>query len=108
HDRRHAGEVLHEDTRRHERDLVVGRLLRVPARQSLDFRRCYRAPILTAQQVFEQDAERVRQASDGEAAPLERFQAEDLEGAAGGLETRAMPYSVRRRPSRTFTPDAWH
>src|SRR2546422_7102997 len=48
--------------------------------------RSHRTPVLAAQQVLEQDAERVRQAGDGEAAPLQRVQPEDLEGAAGGLE----------------------
>ncbi len=103
HHRRHAGEILHEDARRHEGDLVVGRLLRVPARQALDFGRRHRAAVLAAQQVFEQDAERVRQARDGEAAPLERVQPIDLEGAAGGLERRAGPETVGRRHSTTFT-----
>ena len=71
HDCRNAGEVLHEDACRHERDLVVGRLGRVPAREALDLRRCHRAPVLAAQQVLEQDAERIGEARDGEAAPLE-------------------------------------
>src|SRR6058998_943027 len=91
-------------TRRHERDLVVGRLGRVPAREALDLRRCHRAPVLPAQQVLEQNAERVREARDGEAAPLERVQTKDLEGAAGGLERRSGSEAVRRRHSTTFTP----
>src|SRR5439155_16774965 len=81
----------------------VGRLLRVPARESLDFRRCHRAPVLAAHQVFEQDAERVREASDGKTAPLERVQAEDLKRAAGGLERRASPETVANAHSTTFT-----
>ena len=55
-DGRHACEVLHQDAGRHKRDLFVRGLLGIPARQPLDLRRGYRAPVFAAQQVLEQDA----------------------------------------------------
>src|SRR3989440_3332460 len=103
HDGRHAGEVLHQDARRHERDLVVGSLPGIPARQLLAFFDAHRLTVLAAQQVLEQDAQRVREAGDRQAAPLERVQPVDLGSAAGGLERRPGPEAVRRRHSTLFT-----
>jgi len=82
---------------------VVGRLGRVPAREALDLRRCHRAPVLPAQQVFEQNAERVREARDREAAPLERVQAKISKvppAALSGARAPKLFVVVIPRPSR--------
>jgi len=60
-DRRHAGEVLEEDARGHEGDLLLRLGRQVPAGQRLDVVAVDEPAVLTAQQVLEQDLERVRQ-----------------------------------------------
>ena len=57
---RHPGEVLHQHTRRGERDLHIRLGFRIPLRQGLDVRLPHReAHALVAEQIFEQDLERV-------------------------------------------------
>ena len=79
-DRGHAGEVLEEDARRYERDVLRRLGLRVPARDRLH------APLVARPEaVLEQDPERVGQARDVVAA-LERVEPEDLVALASGVE----------------------
>ena len=59
-----AGEVLHQHARGAELDLVLDALLRVPARDRLDVGRVDRLAVLVAEQVLEQDAQRVGQGRD--------------------------------------------
>ena len=103
HDGRNPGEVLHEDPRRHEGDLVLGRLLRVPARQLLDFVGPHRAAVLAAQQVLEQEAEGVGEATDRQAPPLQGVEAVDLEAPTTDLERAAAAERVERHCSTGFT-----
>ena len=65
HDRGDAREVLQQDARRHECNFFVRHLPGVPARQVLEIFGPDDAPIFAAQQVFEQDLQRVRQFGDG-------------------------------------------
>jgi len=89
HDGGDAGEVLHEDARRHEGDLVVGDFFRIPARQLLDVVRADDRPVFAAQQVLEQDLEREGEAGHGQAAPLQGVEAVDLVSAAAGAQRGA-------------------
>ena len=79
-----AGEVLHEDARRHEGDLVVGDFFRIPARQLFDVFRADDRAVFAAQQVLEQDLERVGEAGHRQTTPLQGVEAVDLVGAAAG------------------------
>ncbi len=60
--RRHAGEILHQDARRPKRDFALGRPGLEPLRDGQDVVLGDRAAVLVAQQVFQQDLERKRQA----------------------------------------------
>jgi hypothetical protein len=62
--RRDAGEVLEHHAGRREGDLVLGLAARLPAREGLDVRRADVAAVGVAEQVLEQDLERVGQAGD--------------------------------------------
>ncbi len=53
----HAGEILKQDAGRHERDLVLGSPLRVPASEPLDLRGAHGAAVFAPQQVLEQQLE---------------------------------------------------
>ncbi len=64
-DRGHAREVLQHDARRCERDFAVGLGLRVPVRERRDVGGRDVLAVLEAQQVLEQDFQRVRQRVDG-------------------------------------------
>ena len=86
-DRGHAGEVLHQDPRRGERDLDAGLGVRVPARKRLDVLGAHRLPVLVPQQVLEQDLQRERQPRDV-VARLQRVQAIDLVVAVTDGECR--------------------
>ena len=54
-DGRHAGEVLQQDTRRHERNLFLRLRRDVPLRERLNVVAVDEAAILPAQEIFEQD-----------------------------------------------------
>ncbi len=95
--RRHAGEVLQEDAPRHERDLLGRRRFRIPRGQRLDVFRAHHATILATQQILEQDAQRVRQTTEMEAAALERRQAIDSDLATARDERAATCKSVSHR-----------
>ncbi len=82
-DRRHAGEVLQQHPRGRERNLLLGARRDVPAGQRLDVLGVDEPSVLAAQQVLEQDLQRIRQPRDPTVAgPLERGQAEDIEGGS--------------------------
>src|SRR2546430_4387303 len=98
-----AGELLHQHARRHERDLVIRELRRIPARQPLDLLGPHGASVLPAQQVLEQDFEGIRQAADREPALLQRVQAEDLEAPSSHCEAGPRTETVGRRHSTAFT-----
>jgi len=104
HDRGHAREVLHQDARGHERDLVVRGLPRIPAGEGLDLFGAHGAPILAAQQILEQDAQRVGQTGNRKAALLERREAEDLPAPPARGELPLAAEAVRRRHSTLRTP----
>ena len=80
-----AGEVLHQDARRGEGDLVARLGGGVPVGQPLDVLRADGAVSLGPQQVLEQDLQRVGQPGDVEALG-ERVEAVDLEAALADLE----------------------
>src|SRR5271166_6941513 len=63
-DARDPGEVLHDDARRSEGDFVLRSTLWIPIEQRLDILAGDVDAILEAQQILEQDLERVRQAID--------------------------------------------
>ncbi len=86
-DRGDAGEVLHQDPCRLEGDLDARRRGRVPAGDRLDVGVGDRGAVLEAEDVLEQDLDRVGQARDLEALG-ERVEPEDLVGAATHLEGR--------------------
>ncbi len=77
---RHAGEVLQQDPGRRERDLAARLVGRDPARDGLDV-----LPVAVAEDVLEQDAERVREARD---VPLllQRIEPVDLDLAVADGE----------------------
>ncbi len=60
----HAGEVLHQDPRRPERDLALRSPLGGPLRQGRDVAGAHADAVFAAQQVFQQDLERERQLPD--------------------------------------------
>ena len=94
-DRGHAGEVLVDHARRREGDLPRGIVLRDPLRDRLD--------VLLgrgAEDVLEQDLQRVRQPLDVEAL-LERRQPEDLVALAPDVERRASSESVPGHQGRS-------
>ncbi len=89
-----AGEVLEQDARRHERDLLLDRRGGVPVGEGTDVVRLDEGVVLAAQQVFEQDLHRVRQARHAritgsferrQAVHLDRLIADSKLGA--GIET---------------------
>ena len=86
-DRRDAGEVLHQDPRRLERDLDARLGGGVPARDRLDRVGGRRDPVLEPQDVLQQHLQRVGEAGDVELA-LQRVEPEDLVRAASDLECR--------------------
>ena len=63
-DARHAGEVLEQDARRHERDLTLGRLAQIPLSERADIVGTDERAVLAPQQVLEQDLQRERQPLD--------------------------------------------
>ena len=76
-----AGEVLQQDARRREGDLARRLGARVPGGDGLDVGGRHRLAVLAAQQVLEQDPQRVGEPRDVEAA-LQRIEAEDLVAGA--------------------------
>jgi hypothetical protein len=60
-DERHAGEVLQDNARNDERDLLVGRLLRIPICQRLDILAANLFSVAISKDRFEHDADADRQ-----------------------------------------------
>ncbi len=89
HDRGHAGEVLHEHSRRHERDLACRFGIWLPARHGLDLLASDRDAVLAPQQVLEKNLQRQRQPLDRQAGGLQSLQAEDLETAVADAQRGA-------------------
>ena len=92
-DRGDAREVLEEDTRRRERDLARRLGPGVPGRHRLDVLLRHVHPVLAAEDVLEQHAERVRQARDV-VARLERVEPEHLVARSADRERRARAEGV--------------
>ena len=92
HDARHAGEVLQDDARGREGDLVRGRRGRVPLEQCLDIGARDAHAVFEAQQILQQDLERVGQ--PGELVLRQRRQTPDLIRAIPDLECGARPEAV--------------
>ena len=95
-DRRHAGEVLEEDATRGEGDLLRRLRARHPAGDSRDVGLRDALAVLHAQDVLQEDAQRVRQAQDV-VSRLQRLEAEDLVSRAGDLERGTCAEAVRMR-----------
>ncbi len=77
---RHAGKVLEQHTRRHERNLFVGTERRIPLRHGANVVGFHERVVLAAQQILEQDLHRVRQTRDArESSLFERGQAVNIE-----------------------------
>ena len=89
HDAGDAGEVLQDDARGREGDLVRGRGGRIPLQQRLDVRARDAHAVLEAQQVLEQDLQRVGQAR--ELVLRQRREAPDLVGAIRRLSVSSAP-----------------
>ena len=95
--RGHAGEVLQQHARGREGNLLLGAGTDVPAGERLDVLGIDEPRVLAAQQVLEQDLQRVRQPGHvREAGLLERRQAEDVEGVAPDGERGARVERVLR------------
>ncbi len=92
-EQRHAGEVLQDDAGDDEGDLLAARRVRLPAGEFADVRLGHRDPVDMAQQAFEDDTQRDRQAAGiGKAGGGQRRQGVVVSGvgrqrAAGGGET---------------------
>jgi len=86
-DRGHAGEVLEEHARRHERDLALRGTRGLPREERLDVLARHAPAVLAAQQVLEQDLEREGQPRRACAEHVEamdqELRAADLEDASG-------------------------
>jgi hypothetical protein len=91
-DGRHAGEVLHQYAGGHVGDLARGLGGGVPLRQEADVVGGDGAPVLVAQQVFEQDAERKRQLAEVVFAERAEREVGDarVTGVEGGFRTEGV------------------
>ena len=87
HYRRHAGEILHDHARRREGDLALRKLRGIGLGEREDVVAGDAAAVLVAEQVFEQDLQRVGEASG--VGLGNRFEREVLVAAAPGLELAA-------------------
>ncbi len=89
HDRGHAGEILHQHARRHERNFVRRLGVRLPARHGLDLPAGHRGAVLAPQQVLEKNLQRKRQPLQWQASRLQGAQTEDLEAAVANAQCGA-------------------
>ena len=101
HDARHAREVLEQDARRREGDLLVGACLAAaPRREGADVVGLHEGAVLVTKQVLEQDAQRERQTRDaGKSRPGQGRKAEDLEWFSGQRCGGARTEGVNRTAS---------
>ncbi len=93
-DRRDAREVLHQDAGRGEGDLVVG-LAALPPGQRLDVGGPDADAVLVAEQVLEQDLERVRK------VPAVVAEAEDLIGPRSDVQVAPRPEAVKAHEAKS-------
>jgi hypothetical protein len=85
-----AGEVLKQDARGREGDLLLHLRRDVPPAKRFDILRVDEPRVFTAQQVLEQDFQRIRQPGQtGEPFLLENRKAEDVEGLPADRQRRA-------------------
>ena len=89
HDAGNPSEILQQHARRQERDLALAGLLRLPAGQGLHVVGIDRLVVLVAQQVLEQDLQRVGKALHGETGRLEPLEAVDRIAAVTDFERGA-------------------
>jgi hypothetical protein len=83
HHRRHAGEVLQQHARRHERDFLRRNRFRVPLRQRAHILGVNEAAVLVAQQILEKHFQREGKARDfADSGAVKRVQPENLERVA--------------------------
>ena len=89
-DARHAGEVLQQHARRHERDLLLAGRAGRPGGQRARCRPCDEGVVLAPQQVLEQDLQRERQPGHaGKPGLLERRQAVEVDGVVSDRQRLA-------------------
>ena len=103
HHRRHAREVLQQHARWHEGDFLIRQFEWLPARELLDVFRRDHSAVFAAQQVLEQDLQRVGEAGDRETSPFEGVEAEDLVTGACSLECRPAAEAVHCPTTFTAT-----
>ena len=92
--RRDTGEILQENARRHEGDLVARLGLRVPAAERADVGLFDRLAVFVAQQVLEQDAQRERQPRRLKARLFEGRETVNFERALSDVEGAATTEAV--------------
>ena len=93
--RGHAREVLEQDARRHEGDLLARLGLGVPPGQSADVRLLHRPTVFVTQQVLEENPHGERQPLRRQPRLLERRQAVDLELSFADFQDRPTAEAVR-------------
>ena len=104
-DGRHAREVLEQDPRGREDDLLLDVRRVIPVGQGLDVARLDRRAVLVAQQVLEQDLQRVRQARDaGKPGLLEGGQAVSTSRSPRGTRNPARRQTCSGMPCDQCLP----
>ena len=96
-DARHAGEILHDDPRRREGDLMAGRRLRIPLEQRLDVALGDVDAVFEAQQILQQDLQ-----GKGQAVDVLRLQCSETQNVVllrAHFERRSRLEAVRHDPS---------
>ena len=95
-DARHAGEVLEQHARRHERDLVLQVRRGRPGREGPDVLGVHERRVLAAQEILEQNLQREGQAADmADAGLLERRQAEVIDRIGSDGQRRASAKGIK-------------
>ena len=102
--RGHAGKILEQNASWLKRDLSAFERARFPTRERLDVVPADRGAVLGAQQVFQQDAQRIGQARDLEAVPLQCGEAVHRVSAIADPQFRggSKAVHVTLRPIRGF------
>ena len=107
-EQRHAGEVLQQDARDDERDLLRARRLRLPARERFDVLVADAPAVEIAQHRFEHDAKAHRQPRDARDAPPSRAAAASStyrtlpEGSSKRWRTSIMRLSLNLTPKQPW------
>jgi hypothetical protein len=94
-DHRHAGEILQQHSRRHERDLALTALA-VPSRERLDLSGRHDDAVLAPQHVLDHHLDRVRHARHREPMLFERVDLVDRVALAIDRERRTSTETVSR------------